>query len=95
MQSSVAFCPERRPKDDEIFGDARVNNIHGAHRTPRVVKHPFARVNVELNLVGGVSESEVGDNVLNHSGGIVWRGGDRGLREFMQLGRVEDIPPRL
>jgi hypothetical protein len=34
-------------------------------------------------LVGGVSESEVGDDVLNHPSRVVWRGRDRRLCEFV------------
>lgn len=41
VQTRVSFCAERRPEDDEVLGDARVDNVHRAHGSARVVEHPL------------------------------------------------------
>ena len=41
VEARVTLRAERRTKDDEILGDARVYDVHRAHRAARVVEHPF------------------------------------------------------
>ena len=52
VQSTVSLRTERCTKDDEIFGDGRVNDVHGTHGTTSVVKHPFRGIGVQSNAVG-------------------------------------------
>jgi len=47
VEARVALGAERRAKDDEVLGDARVDDVHRAHRAARVVEHPFRAVRVE------------------------------------------------
>ena len=41
VQARVALCAEWRAKDDEVLGDAGVDDVHRAHRAARVVEYPF------------------------------------------------------
>lgn len=74
-----------------------MNDVHGTHGTPSVVEHPFTAVGVESDDVGRVGFGEVGDDVVNHVVGVIrgWGGGDRCLREFMEVFRSENVPPML
>jgi len=94
VQPRVALRPEWGAKDNEIFGDAGMDDVHCAHRAARVIEHPLSRVDVDFDSVGRVGEREVGDNVLDHAGSVGGRrrGRDGRLRELVQFGRVEDIP---
>ena len=56
MQSSVSLGTKGRTKDDEIFSDGCVNDVHGTHGTPSIVKHPFRGIGVERNLIGRLRE---------------------------------------
>ena len=60
-----------RAKDDEIFSDAGMNDVHGTHGTACIVEDPFILVRVESYLFGWISKCEVRDDVVNHSGGVV------------------------
>lgn len=46
MQPTMSLGAEGRTKDDEIFSNGRVNDVHGTHSTPSVVEHPFGGVGV-------------------------------------------------
>ena len=41
VEARVALGAERRAKDDEVLGDARVDDVHRAHRAAGVVEHPL------------------------------------------------------
>ena len=88
---------KRSAEDEDILGDARVDNVHRAHRAARVVERPLLRVGVQPDVGGSVGRSEVCDDVLRHERGVVrgWCGGDGGLRELVQALGVKDVPPVL
>lgn len=108
MQPRVPLRAQGRPEDNEVLRDRRVDDVHCAHRTARVVEHPFRRLavrevrrreggvaRVEGDNGGGVGRSEVRQDVRDHTVGGVWGGGDGGLRELVQEGGVEDVPTGL
>ena len=41
VETRVALGAERRAKDDEVLGDARVDDVHRAHRAAGIAEHPF------------------------------------------------------
>ncbi|RUS22368.1 hypothetical protein BC937DRAFT_89535 [Endogone sp. FLAS-F59071] len=49
----MAFRPYGRPKDDDVLGDGRVDNIHCTHGPPRVVEHPLL-LEVNMPRISGV-----------------------------------------
>lgn len=48
MPPRVTLGAERRAEDDDVLGDARVDQVHAAHAAARVVEHPFARERRDL-----------------------------------------------
>lgn len=44
VSAGVAFCAERRSEDDQVFGYAGVDQVHGAHGAAGVVEEPFGWV---------------------------------------------------
>ena len=54
VQPRVSLRPQRRAKDDQVFGDTCVDNVHGAHCAAGVVEYPFFLVGVDPNLRGWV-----------------------------------------
>jgi len=67
----VPLCPEWCPKDDEVFGDAGMDNVHGTHGAAGVVEHPLVLVSVEAYVGGWVCGREVCDDVVDHAGWVV------------------------
>ena len=47
VKARVTLRAERRPEDDEVLRDARVHDVHRAHRPARVVKDPLRAVGVD------------------------------------------------
>lgn len=43
MAAGVPFGPERGPKDDEVLGDRRMEDVHASHRSASIVEDPFRR----------------------------------------------------
>lgn len=54
VKARVALRTERRAKDDEVLGDARVDDVHRAHRAAGIVEHPFGAVRVDRYARVGV-----------------------------------------
>ena len=54
MKARVALRAERRAKDDEVLGDARVDDVHRAHRAAGIVEHPLGAVRVERYACVGI-----------------------------------------
>ena len=71
MYSRVSFSAKRGAEDDEIFSNAGMNDVHGPHGSACIVEDPFILVGVESNFLRGICQSEVGNDVVDHSGGIV------------------------
>ena len=90
MQSTVSLGTEGRTKYNEIFGDGRVNDVHGSHGTASIVEHPFRGISVQRNLIGRLRKGrgKVGNNVLDHALRVVGRCGNGISCEFMQERRV-------
>lgn len=97
MQPRMSLRAERRPKDNEVLSDARVDDVHPAHRAACVAEDPFGRVGVDGDDGRRVRVAEIRADVLYHEMDIIrfGRSCDCGARELVQaLGR-EDIPPVL
>ena len=47
VKARVALRTEWGAKDDEVLGDARVDDVHRAHRAAGIVEHPFGAVRVD------------------------------------------------
>lgn len=97
VQPRMSLRAEGSTEDDEILGDAGVDDIHRTHGAPGVVEHPFGGVGVQSDLGGGVGGGEVLDDVVRHERGVVGFGGvgDGGLGQLVKVGRVKDVPPVL
>lgn len=63
VKARVALGTEWRAKDDEVLSDARVDDVHRAHRAACIVEHPFGAVRVERYARVGVGGGEVGEDV--------------------------------
>ncbi len=63
MQPRVSLCAQRRAEYDEVLSDARVDDVHRAHRTAGVAEDPFVLARVEGNERGGIVRGEVRDDV--------------------------------
>jgi len=67
----MSLRSKRRTEDDEVLGDARVDDIHSTHRPSGIVKYPFIFVGVESHLGARVCFGEVFYDVVNHAGGVI------------------------
>ena len=92
VHARVPLRTERRTEDDEVLRDARVNKVHRAHGTARVVEHPLGGVGVQADLRGRVRRGEVRVDVVDDRGHVARVRGDGGLRDLVQALGVEDIP---
>lgn len=78
---------DTRTKDDEILRHAGMNNVHGAHRAARIVKHPvLLEVDIPRHLF-----VELVDNVPDDAARVVAVPGYAPLREVVQVVRLEDV----
>lgn len=106
VQAAMTLGSERRSEEDEVLGDAGVDDVHGAHGTPGVIEHPFRRdfvrgcrgnaVNVEPDSRvrgDGVGRGEVGEDVGHHRVCVIRIKRDRLFCNGMQFNGVKDIPP--
>lgn len=85
VYTSMSLRAKRGPEDDEVLGDARVDDVHRAHGTPGVAEYPFSMVGVQSDLGGRVRLGEVGKDILSHEGRVirVWRGSDGSLCQLV------------
>ena len=67
MKARVALRTEWRAKDDEVLGDARVDDVHRAHRAAGIVEDPFGAVRVERYARVGIGAGEIGEDVRDHA----------------------------
>ena len=94
VQSRMTFRSQWCAEDDQVLGDARVDDVHGTHSAARVAEHPFLLVWVKPDLSRWVRCGQVGDDVVDHGIGVRWvrSGRDSGLRKLVKRLGVEDIP---
>ena len=92
VHAGVTLSTERCPEDDEVLGDARVDDVHRTHGAAGIAEHPLGGVGVEGEDGGRVLGSEVGYDVGDDSVDVVWVRLDRVLRESVESFRSEDIP---
>lgn len=52
VTASVALGAKRRAKEDQVFGDGSVDDVHGTHRTTSVVKDPLGRLAERVSVEG-------------------------------------------
>ena len=71
VQARVALGTKRRAKDDEVLGDAGVDDVHRAHRAARIAEHPFGAVGVDGDARGRVGRGDVGEDVRYHARRVV------------------------
>lgn len=94
VQSSVALRAKGSSKDDEIFRDGRVNDVHSTHGTSSVVKDPFRGVGIYNNDIrgSGVGCGEVRHDVLDHAIQVIGMCGNGVFCDLVKKWWVEDIP---
>ena len=92
MKARMALRTERRAKDDEILCDARVYDIHRAHRATGVIEYPFGAVRVDRYARVGVGGGQIGEDVRDHAWCVVGRCGERGELQLVEIDRVKYIP---
>jgi hypothetical protein len=93
MEARVTLRAERRPKDDEVLRDARVHDVHRAHRPTRIVENPLRAVGVDRHASRArVRRGEIRDDVRDHPRRIVGRCGQRGKLKLVQMDRIKDVP---
>lgn len=67
VKARVTLRTEWRAKDDEVLCDARVDDVHRAHRAAGIVEHPFGAVRVDRYARVGIGGSKIGEDVRDHS----------------------------
>lgn len=92
VKARVALRAERRTKDDEVLGDARVDDVHRAHRAAGIVEHPFGAVRVDRYACVGVGGGQIGEDVRDHAGCVVGGRGESGELQLVEMDRVENVP---
>ena len=94
VHACVALGADGGAEDDEVLGNAGVDDVHGTHGAAGVVKHPLARVGVERDLCGGIGCGEVLDDEVYHRRRVIWLWccGNGSLCELVQFFGVEDVP---
>lgn len=93
VETRVTLRAERRPEDDEVLRDARVHDVHRAHRPARVVEDPLRAVGVDRHAPRArVRRGEIRDDVRDHTRRVVGRGGERGQLKLVQVDRIKDVP---
>lgn len=80
---------DRLTEDDQVLGDAGVDDVHGAHGAAGVVKHPLL-IEVNVALCADL-RAELVDDVLDHRSRVVPVRCYRPLRKVVQLSRLEDV----
>jgi len=92
VEARVALGAEGRAKDDEVLGDARVDDVHRAHRAARVVEDPFGAVRVDREARAWVGRGEIGDDVGDHARRVVGRHGESGQLELVEMDGIKEVP---
>ena len=67
----VALGAKGCTEDDEVFGNAGMDDIHGTHGTTCIVEHPFTLVGIESNFLRRIGKGEVLNDVGDHSSSVV------------------------
>ena len=67
VEARVALRTKWRAKDDEVLGDARMDDVHRAHRAAGIVEHPFGAVRVDRYARVGIGGGEIGEDVRDHA----------------------------
>jgi hypothetical protein len=92
VKARVSLRTEWRAKDDEVLCDARVDDVHRAHRAAGIVEHPFGAVRVDRYARVGIGGGKIGEDVRDHAWCVVGRRGERGELQLVEMDRVENIP---
>ena len=71
VQPRVPLRTEWRSKDNEVLGNAGMDDIHGTHGAAGIVEHPLVLVSVETYVGGRVRGREVCDDVVDHARWVV------------------------
>jgi len=67
-----------------------MNNIHRAHRAPRIIKNPLL---IQINVTPRELLAQLARDKRHDARCVVPMGGDGAEREIVQIGRVEDVEP--
>ena len=67
VKARVALRTEWRAKDDEVLRDARVYDVHRAHRAACIVEDPFGAVCVDRCARVGIGGGKIGEDVRDHA----------------------------
>ena len=70
VNASVSLGSKWCTEDNKVFCDARMDDVHRAHGTSSIVKHPFL-VGIKAYVVIRVRFSEIRDDMRDHASGIV------------------------
>lgn len=97
MASGVTLSANRGTEEDEVFGDRSVDDVHAAHCTTGVVKHPLG-FDAEVVLVDvrrrlGI-RLEIVENIVKDGGGIAGVLCDSGGSDLVDLVVIKDVEVR-
>ncbi len=92
VHAGVALGTEGRAEDDEVLGDARVDDVHRTHCTTGVADHSLGGIGVEGDDRRRVLRGEVGDDMRDNGVDVVRMRLDRVLGEGMEGLGGENIP---
>ena len=92
VQARVTLGAKGRAEDDEVLGDAGVDDVHRAHRAACVAEHPFGAVGVDGQAGAWVSGGEIGEDVRDHARCVIWGRSNGGELELVEMDGIEDIP---
>lgn len=95
VHAGVALGAQGCAEDDEVLGDAGVDDVHATHGTAGIVEHPLGRVGVDGNDAWGVLSREIGDDVGNDGVDVIRVFVYGCLCQLMEVFGREDIPPVL
>lgn len=65
-----------------------MDNIHGTHRPSGIIKHPFL---LQIQVIPRSRLIEFGDDMIDHTPGVITMSRNRALRQLVQLIRSEDV----
>lgn len=92
VHARVPLRADRRAEDEEVLGEARVHDVHRAHRPARVAQHPLGAVQVQRDAARGVFGGEVRDDVGDDGVDVVGVLLHGCLGEGVQVIGVQDVP---
>ena len=70
VNASVSLGSKWCTEYNKVFCDARVNNVHRAHRTSSIIKHPVL-VGIKAYFIIRVRFREIRDDMCDHASGVV------------------------